>query len=369
MRDRAKLEFAELPRSRPGAKRLPARSPRGGPRVRFAGVLLASLAALVVFGADPAAADPPGPTDYQTQVVSVEPPADIEMGVVGGDSFLELTVVAPVEVVVLGYEGEPYLRFDADGNVYENLRSPTRYLNEDRYGAREIPSDASVDAQPEWERVDGDAHYAWHDHRAHWMNPSRPVGREPGDQILEAVVPIEVDGQPVAVTVQSTWLPAPSVWPAVLGGLVGAGLVAAGLLLAGARFVGVPLALTAAAALAMGWLAYSSVPAEAGASLLLWALPATALVIAVGGAVALARGPSFTAAALLAAGGLELVLWAWSRWDALVRAIVPTDAPAGLDRAVVAAALVVGLGSLVVGAQRLFQSSRPTVAATPAPSS
>jgi hypothetical protein len=193
------------------------------------------------------------------------------------------------------------------------------------------------------------------------------VGRQPGDQILEAVVPIEVDGQDVAVTVQSTWLPAPSVGPAVLGGLVGAAFVALGLLLAQGRFVGGPLVLAAAAALAMGWLAYSSVPPEAGASLLLWALPATALIVAIAGAVALAKGPSFVGAALMAAGGLELVLWAWLRWDALVRAIVPTDAPENLDRAVVTAALVVGLGNLVIGALRLFRSGRP--AATPAPSS
>ncbi len=337
--------------------------------VRFAVALLVSIVGVVLLGAGPAAADPPGPTDYQTEIVSIEPPADIDMGVIGGDSFLEMAVLGSIDVVVLGYEAEPYLRFDADGTVYENLRSPTRYLNEDRYGAREIPPDASADAEPQWERVDDDAHYAWHDHRAHWMNPSRPVGRSPGDQILEAVVPIEVDGVPVSVTVQSTWLPAPSVWPAVLGGVVGAALVAMGLLLAGGRFVGVPLALTAAAALAMGWMAYSSVPAEAGASLLLWALPATAVVVAVAGAIALARGPSFMGAGLMAAGGLELVLWAWTRWDALVRAIVPTDAPEDLDRAVITAALVVGLGSLVIGALRLFESSRPVPSpVTPAPS-
>jgi len=334
--------------------------------VGFAVVLLASVATMSLLGADPAAADPPGPTDYQTEVVSIEPPADIEMGVIGGDSFLELRVVAPVEVIVLGYQGEPYLRFDADGGVYENLRSPSRYFNEDRYGAGEPPDDASPDAEPEWERVDGDAHYAWHDHRAHWMNPARPVGREPGDQILEAVVPIEVDGRQVSVTVQSTWLPAPSRWPAVLGGLVGAALFALGLLLANGRFVGVPLALVAAAALAMGWLSYASVPPEAGASLLLWALPATALVAAVAGAVSLVRGSSFLGAALMAAGGLELLLWAWLRWDALVRAIVPTDAPEPLDRAVITAALVVGLGALVAGGVRLFQAGRP--APTPVPS-
>jgi hypothetical protein len=56
---------------------------RRGLGVRFTRVLLASLAAMVVLGADPAAADPPGPTDYQTRVVSIEPPADFEMGVIG----------------------------------------------------------------------------------------------------------------------------------------------------------------------------------------------------------------------------------------------------------------------------------------------
>ena len=332
---------------------------------RFVIMVLVSTVGMVSFGAGPASADPPGPTDYQTEIVSIEPAADIEMGVIGGDSFLELRVLAPVEVIVLGYNAEPYLRFDADGTVYENLRSPTRYLNEDRYGGREIPSDASADAEPEWERVDDDAHYAWHDHRAHWMNPGRPVGSEPGDIILEAVVPVTVDGREVSIAVMSTWLPAPSVWPAVLGGLVGAAVFALGLLVAGGRFVGVPAALTAAAALAVGWLAYSSVPPEAGASLLLWALPATALVVAIAGAVALARGPSFAGAALMAAGGLELVLWAWLRWDALVRAIVPTDGPEQLDRAVITAALVVGSGSIVVGGLRLFRAGQ--VAPTPEP--
>ena len=86
-------------------------------------------------------------------------------------------------------------------------------------------------------------------------------------------------------------------------------------------------------------------------------MPATALVVAVAGAVALARGSSFLGAALMAAGGLELVLWAWLRWDALVRAIVPTDAPEPLDRAVITAALVVGLGS--ARQQEAFGSSRP----------
>ncbi len=42
----------------------------------------------------------------------------------------------------------------------------------------------------------------------------------PGDQILEGVIPLEVDGVPVAVTVASRWEPAASTLPMWLGGAV-----------------------------------------------------------------------------------------------------------------------------------------------------
>ncbi|MEZ5248381.1 MAG: hypothetical protein R2713_03905 [Ilumatobacteraceae bacterium] len=137
---------------------------RRGARV----VWLATLLTLA-FGASPAAADPPRPTDYRSEVVSISPAIPgLEARIIGGDSFIELTTSGQ-DVLVLGYDGEPYLRFDADGTVSENVRSPARWLNLDRYSETSVPAEADATAPPEWEQVGSGGRYAWHDHRTHWM--------------------------------------------------------------------------------------------------------------------------------------------------------------------------------------------------------
>ena len=85
---------------------------------------------------------------------------------------------------MLGYRGEPYLRFNADGMVDENLRSPTRADNESRYGGSSSAGSARPgDVAPQWAQVATDGSYAWHDHRAHWMSPQPPTG-ERGTEVL-----------------------------------------------------------------------------------------------------------------------------------------------------------------------------------------
>lgn len=315
----------------------------------------ATLASLVLAGAGPAAADPPGPTDYRSEITAIEPPADgVEVEIVGGDAFLHLQRTGDERVDVVGYGGEPYLRFEPDGRVLENQRSPATFLNRDRRGDTTLPATADADAAPAWEEVASDGSFAWHDHRTHWMSSARPPGRSPGDRVLEGVVPLRVGDQDVDVEVASFWVESPSPVPAVLGGLVG--LLGAVLLLwrrPSATTLAVVAGATSVAALLLGLASYLSVPTATGPPLTLWALPLVGAVAASAAGV-LRRLQPPVRAGLIAVAGVELLWWAWTRWPALTRALIPTDAPPALDRAVVAAVAVLAVGILVAAARTVL---------------
>src|SRR5690349_21253906 len=83
----------------------------------------------------------------------------LDVEVVNYDDSLELTNDTGETVVVEGYEGEPYVRIDPDGQVSVNTRSPAYYLNDDRYGDVEVPASADPEAEPEWEPVDSTGRY------------------------------------------------------------------------------------------------------------------------------------------------------------------------------------------------------------------
>ena len=325
-----------------------------------AGVVLAALFSTPVF------ADPAGPTDYRSQVVSVDPPSDdIAVEIIGGDSFVELTAQPGTDVVVVGYRGEPYLWFRPDGTVWENEKAPTTYQNLSRFGT-EAPPAADPEAEPDWHQVASDHRWAWHDHRTHWMQTTRPLGAGPGDQILEAVVPLVVDDADVAVTVASTWQPAPSPLPVWLGGIAGA-LAAVGWWATRRR--GRPampwLVPPAALALAVGAWQYRSLPSETGPRLVWWALPAVAVVCSIAAVVAERRdrqrarsggapGSGFWAEAAMLLVGVELAIWGWVKRDGLSAALIPTDAPGWLDRFAVGAALTSGVGFTALALWALF---------------
>lgn len=322
-------------------------------------VAIVALALAVTAGFMPSAlADAAGPTDYRTDIVSIEPATpSIEVTMIGGDSFLSLTQLEPVEVIVLGYQAEPYLRFDPDGRVYENRRSPAVFLNQERYGEQEPPAFARADARPEWFEIADAGRYSWHDHRSHWMNPNPPPSAEAGDQVLEATVPIQVDGQAVTITVASYLLDRPSNWPAV-GGFIAAMFMFAMTMVETQRRNRAVAAIAAGlAAGALGFVAFRSVPAETEPSALLWLLPLLALIAAL--ALVLLRNRTATTVYLdglgVASGGL-LLAWAILRIDALQRSLIPSDAPAWLDRFAIAAVAMLGL---TIAAQSFLGLLRP----------
>jgi hypothetical protein len=313
--------------------------------------IVATAAIWLVATAPAAPADPAGPTDYRTEVIRVEPAVrGIEVRVVGGDSFVLVEADLGTTVEVVGYDGEPYLRFLPDGTVEENRNSPTTYVNLDRYGRADVPPHAAADAAPDWVVVAGDGSYAWHDHRTHWMNEARPPGREPGDVILEGVVPLLVDGVEVDVTFRSTWLTAPSPFAVLAGLAVGlAVVVAAALRSAGLRTLAWLLAGLSAAAAVLGAVAYLSVPSETGPSWTLWVPPATAVLLTLpaarGGLPDRIRrwtGPL----ALIAA--CELVAWGFLHRTWLWQAVLPTATPHWLERFVTSAVILAGIGLLML---------------------
>ena len=242
--------------------------------------------------------------------------------------------------------------------------------NEDRYGAVELPDTVDADAEPEWVTVAGDGTFAWHDHRTHWMNRARPPGASPGEQILEAVVPLVVDGSEVDVAVASYWEEGPGTgsWVAVIG--IGALAAIAAVALPG-LWRWLPLWVTAALATVMGFAAHRSVPSETGPPLTLWVLPVAALVaLALGTPVHrwAERQPGLALARDAFAGlaGAELLLWGLTRSDALSKAIIPSDAPAGLDRVVIGAAIGVGVAAAARAVVTLLRSQTGRITPRPA---
>lgn len=312
-------------------------------------------------------ADPPGPTDFESSIVAVEPATDgITPSIIGGDAFFALDVEPGLAVTVAGYQGEPYLEFSASGEVRENRNSPTYFMSQTKLGAP-VPAGVTADSPPRWDVVATDGTYAWHDHRAHFMG-TQPSGAR-GDVVAAAVVPLVVDGVAVDVRVETVWLASASPWPAALGAVAGV-LAAAGYIATRRRPAAVSVAGgTAAAALAIGFVQYRSVPAVTSPSPVGWVLPATALAGAAAAAWLVRRpGWSVFAVGALALTGVELTIWAWTRRAGLTSAILPTDAPFWLDRAVTAGAGVVGVAVAGLAALHLVELvTRPAGVSATAP--
>lgn len=313
----------------------------------FARVALALLLAgvLVLLGAGPASADPPSPTNFESEVTAVVPETDaVEVSIVGGDGFLLLDVDEGHTVEVPGYSGEPYLRVAADGTVEENEASPAAYLNQsrDRTGAGRS---FDTEAEPRWRTVATDGRWAWHDHRIHHMGGAVDPAATTSEGRLWTV-PIVVDGTDVTIEGRYRLLDAPSALP----WLVAIAVVAALVVVLGARLspvgvAGIATFVGGIGALVAGMAQRSASPPGAPASTLVVILPAVAVV---GGTIAfLQRGRVVRAVAALAAAA-ALGGWAALRLGVLWHAELPTDLAPFTERALTSLALATAVGAAIV---------------------
>lgn len=207
--------------------------------VLAAGLLLAPAAA----GHGPAG----GAQGYVSTVAGLQPNVlGVLVSVLGGDDRLRLVNYSGKTIEVLGYDGEPFLRFGKDG-VYENVRSPATYLSRERDPAKAtVPASADPTAAPRWRKVAAaGASFIWHDHRIHWTGAEAPpiVQAAPDEihRIFRWRIPARADGKNFVVAGFLGYAPTPqienddgiSAW--LVAAIVGTTLVAAVALGAGAR--------------------------------------------------------------------------------------------------------------------------------------
>jgi hypothetical protein len=170
-------------------------------------VTATSLAALALPAS--AAAHSRGPAvalDYRLRVDAVA--RGVSARVLDGDRSLRLAVAPGVLAVVLGYLGEPVLRFD-DGGVWANRASPT------------ASADRIVRLGRGWQRVTGGRTFAWHDHR---LAPPAAHGRT--GPVGRWTVPVVVDGQRSSVAGTFWRVGRPSVVPWLAGAVALAAAIA-----------------------------------------------------------------------------------------------------------------------------------------------
>jgi hypothetical protein len=175
---------------------------------------LATLTALLLVLV-PAAAGHGGGGDrgFTSTVTSVTPGVDgLTATVLEGDDRLRLRNDTGKTVVVLGYEGEPYLELRADG-TFQNSRSPATYLNDDRYGKVDLPDSADPKAAPDWERVSPRPTFEWHDHRIHWMSETLPpkvaAAKDVPQHVFDWKVPGTIGGEALTISGSLDYEPPP----------------------------------------------------------------------------------------------------------------------------------------------------------------
>jgi hypothetical protein len=287
--------------------------------------------------------------------------------VVDAGSRLRLLNTGPRDVVVLGYQLEPWLRVGPRG-VFENSRSPTLQMAGPRRTDGPPPAAVDPGAPASWRQVDAGQSVAWHDHRAHWEadEPPAQVRRAPGSThvvIPQWTVKLRTGGRLVDVVGEVRWVPGPSPLPWLAGAaLLAMAVVAVGRTRRWSDALAAALALVVALDLvqaAGAWTAAQAPPAgkllSIGASAAGWVLAGLAI------RQLLRRRVESGLFQLLLAAGLLTVVGGLGDLGYLLRSQLATTLPTWVVRAAVTAKIGLGLGALTAAALRLQRTLTPQV--------
>ncbi|MPZ73581.1 MAG: hypothetical protein GEU74_10190 [Nitriliruptorales bacterium] len=264
------------------------------------------------------------------------------------DSYLEVSNRSGAELLVYGYEGEPYLRIGPD-RVLENRNSPAVYLNNDRFAETPVPPGVAANAEPDWVEVGAEPVYRWHDHRIHWMAQTEPPQVKTDPRAVHVIqdwtVPFTLGGNELSVQGQLQWVPPPPPWPWLIGAAI-IGILTMGAAFVTARGAGRSVRLRRVGAGLVGVLVLLNVvhaiddvlavPATLGENL--YALAQSLIFIGMGGfgAVRGWRGGEGGPTALAIGAGALFVGVGLTHLGSLTSSQVASTLPAAFTRAVVA---------------------------------
>ena len=151
-----------------------------------------------------------GNPDFRSEIDSVHPSVPgVSFEVLNYDADMELVDQNGHEIVIYGYEGEPFARILRDGTVQKNKLSPSTYLNVDRYAEVTVPKSADAKAPPAWETVDDSGTLRWHDHRMHYMSKTTPpqvTDESKRTKVFDYEIPLRIDGQKGAIDGTLFWV-------------------------------------------------------------------------------------------------------------------------------------------------------------------
>jgi hypothetical protein len=316
---------------------------------RLAAVVLLASGALVA-NAAPAAAHGIGgaqPTNARSRVLSITPAvAGLSVQVIQNGRRVELRNDSGADVIVTGYDGEPYLRVDPDG-VFENTRSPAVYLNRTSTPPGHVPASYDSGAEPQWRKISDANHVRWHDHRAHYMGTG-------AFSASKWSIPLSVDGRPVVVAGDLAWIEPGPWWPWLVLGVV----IALGVAFA-ARAAWRLTVMCTLAALSWSELLHVVGTWSDVADTTLARIGAQAIsfaAIALGAYVCMRTSrvaPEAAAPFVLLAAVVFIVAGGIGDVASWTRSQLPSTLPGGAVRAQVALALGGGAGLIVAAAQRL----------------